>query len=313
MTVRMARAQNDAVVPFQIETGTARGRFLRLDESLLGLLSGNDYPEPVAEVLGESLALAVALASGLKYDGTFSLQIKSDGPINLLVTDLTSKGDVRGYARYDAEAVAAAAAKPGAPVPRLLGSGFLAFTVDQGPETERYQGITELTGATLGDCAHNYFRQSEQLETAVVIKARAGTEATAGALMLQRLPSSAIDAEQQEDAWRRLVALTGTLTAAELLDRELAPGDLLYRLYHEDGVRIFRSRAVRFRCRCSRKRVAALLTTFSGEQLEDLKVDGEVRVRCEFCGASYVFDDASLAVLHAGNGKRSRRSPWSDR
>jgi molecular chaperone Hsp33 len=305
---------SDAVVPFQIETGTARGRFLRLGSSLRAALAGNQYPPPVAEVLGEGLALAVALASGLKYDGTFSLQIKSDGPVNLLVADLTSKGDMRGYARFDPEAVAAAADKAGAPVPRLLGSGFLAFTVDQGPDTERYQGITELSGATLAECAHTYFRHSEQLETAVVIKARGGADPVAAALMLQRMPVPALDAELQEDIWRRLVALTATISVRELLDTGLAPNEVLYRLYNEDGVRVFRSKAVRFRCRCSHKRVAAMLKSFSLEQVEDLKVEGEVRVRCEFCGASYIFDDAALAALHAAGGiKRSRRSPWSDR
>src|SRR4051812_26863504 len=154
------RRADDLVQPFQIDAPGLRGRLVRLGASVDEVLSRHDYPEPVARLLGETLALAAALSGALKYDGVFSLQTKGDGPVRMMVADITSQGAMRGYAAFDQQALAdalssSAGALPGsplsAPVPRLLGRGHLAFTVDQGPDTERYQGIVELSGGTLAD------------------------------------------------------------------------------------------------------------------------------------------------------------------
>src|SRR5215467_6877884 len=295
-------APDDLIQPFKIEGQAVRGRLVRLGPLIDSVLDRHQYPPVVAELLGELVALAAGLAGALKYDGVFTLQTKGDGPVRLMVADVTSEGDVRGYAQFDAEKLAAvtrAASGASLSVPKLLGAGYLAFTVDQGSHTERYQGIVELTGATLADCVHHYFRQSEQLRA--VVKVAAGRTPDdgwrAGALMLQRLPPEAGAADEVEDGWRRGLALMASSTEAELLDPELAPNDLLYRLFHEDGVRVFTPAAVRAGCRCSRERVERVLRSFPAEEVRSLMVDGRVVATCEFCSSVYTFSEDEIAAL----------------
>ena len=294
-------ALGDLVQPFQVEALGMRGRLVRLGPALEAILGGHGYPDPVAAMLAETLALAAALAGGLKYDGIFTLQTQGDGPLGMIVADVTSDGAMRGYARFD-EARLAFTADTGGPVPRLLGSGHMAFTVDQGPDTERYQGITELEGSTLADCAHVYFRQSEQLETAITLAATPAPigkhgGAFAGALMVQRMPAD--NSEAADDDWRRAVILMSTASAGELLDPALAPADLLYRLYHAEGVRVFRTRPLHHACRRSRTKVEKTLASFPRSEIEAMAEDGKVTVTCEFCRSAYVYGEDELAALYA--------------
>lgn len=310
---------DDLVQPFQLEGQAIRGRLVRLGPLVDDIVSRHAYPEPVAVLLAQALALAATLAGVFKYDGVFTLQTKGDGPIGLLVADVTSTGEVRGYARYDearlaaAEREASAGQGPHAVVPRLLGTGYLAFTVDQGPKTERYQGIVELQGAELVDCVHHYFRQSEQLDAAFKLAVGrvggngAGTWRAAG-LMLQRLPltggeeGASLDEakrELREDAWRRALVLMGSATTGELLDPALDAHGLLYRLFHEDGVRVFRRRPLKPGCRCSYERVVTVLRALSPTELEQMKVEGRITVVCQFCMREYAFDDAELRAALA--------------
>jgi molecular chaperone Hsp33 len=292
---------DDLIQPFKIEGQAVRGRLVRLGPLIDTVLDRHQYPPEVAELLGEMVALAAGLAGALKYDGVFTLQTKGDGPVRLMVADVTSEGDVRGYAQFDAEKLAAVTGGANGislSVPRLLGTGYLAFTVDQGSHTERYQGIVELTGATLADCVHHYFRQSEQLDAAVKVAAgRATSGWRAGALMLQRLPPAAGAADEVEDGWRRALAFMASSTEQELLDERLAPNDLLYRLFHEDGVRVFTQSKLRPGCRCSRERVERVLRSLPSDELESFKIDGLIAVSCEFCSARYEFSDSQIAAL----------------
>src|SRR6185312_4998080 len=305
---------DDLVQPFQIDAPGLRGRLVRLGPLVDEVLRRHDYPQPVAELLGETLALAAALAGALKYEGVFTLQTKGDGPIRLMVADVTSDGQMRGYAQFDEERLVSALDGPiGSPVPRLLGAGYLAFTVDQGPDTERYQGIVELIGGTLADCAHHYFRQSEQLQAGIrlacgLTRAEDGSQRwRAGALMLQRLPEEggsgngdAREFEEAEDDWRRSLFMMGSSRSDELLDPHLAPNDLLFRLFHEDGVRVYPVHVLKAECRCSRARVAGMLKALPRQEVESLKLDDDaVIVTCEFCSAQYRFDDDDLAALYA--------------
>lgn len=292
----------DIAQTFQIEGLDVRGRLVRLGPALDQVLDAHGYPDAVSVMLAETLTLAVTLASALKYDGIFTLQVQSDGPISLLVADITSDGAVRGYARFDEERVAAVADEvlSGAPsVPRLLGNGHLAFTVDQGQDMERYQGIAELDGATLSDCAHHYFRNSEQLDTAIFLTSRfiEGHGMVAGALMVQRMPQQNSHAEPDEDGWRRTVAVLASLTAQELLDPDLDHDALLFRLYHEDGVRAYEAHKLFHRCRCSRDKVAGTLKSFPRAEIVD--DNGASQVVCEFCKADYTFSAADLDELFA--------------
>jgi molecular chaperone Hsp33 len=303
-------AVDDHIQPFQIERPGLRGRLVRLGPVVDRLLAGHDYPAPVAAMLAEATAMGAVLASGLKYEGIFTLQLQGDGPIGLMVVDITSAGDLRGYARIDAERVPPLAGPEGA-VPRLFGSGLMSFTLDQGPHTERHQGITPLEGATLGDCCHAYFRHSEQMQTAIRLcasdmSAPGITGRRAAALMLQRLPptgpgAAGADAADggEEDDWRRSVILMSTATPAELLAPERSSADILYRLFHEDGVRVYRQRPLRHRCRCSRTRVERTLRAFPLAELQTLLEEGVLRVTCEFCRAEYTFDEPALQSLMA--------------
>src|SRR5579875_1225675 len=298
---------DDLVQPFQIDPFALRGRLVRLGPLLDEILTRHAYPEPVAQLLGEAIALAVALAGALKYDGVFTLQTKGDGPIRLMVADVTTAGAIRGYAQFDAARIEAAAAS-GAPVPRLLGAGYLALTVDQGEHTERYQGIVELQGGTLAECVHHYFRQSEQVEAALKVAVAQVPDASgtprwrAGVLMIQRLPreSFTLERETEDDAWRRAAIFMSSSTSAELVDPALAPERLLFRLFHEDGVRAHRPHALEAKCRCSRHRVETVLRALTPDEIADMKVDGRITVTCEFCSAIYDFDAEALDALVPG-------------
>jgi len=309
-----SRGRDDLIQPYQLDRFALRGRLVRLGALADEILTRHDYPGPVATLLGETLALAAVLAGALKYDGVFTLQTKSDGPVRMLVADVTSDGHMRGYAQFDAAAVAAAEdGALGSPVPRLMGAGYLAFTVDQGPETERYQGMVDIKGATLAECAHYYFRQSEQLETGILLACERVPAAggavrgrwRAAGITLQRMPGggSSFDefaTDADEDDWRRALMLMSTVAADELLGPAPGPHDLLYRLYHEERVRVFRPRRLLARCRCDRGRVAATLRALPRDELDELKIDGNVVVTCQFCNSDYVFDDPQLDALFAG-------------
>jgi molecular chaperone Hsp33 len=299
----MMKVADDLVQPFQIEATSLRGRLVRLGPVVDTILTRHDYPEPVATLLGEAIVVAVLLAGALKYEGVFTLQTKGDGPVRLLVADVTSVGAVRGYAQYDAAQLAkAAGAKMMASVPRLLGAGHIAFTVDQGEHTERYQGIVELQGATLAECAHHYFRQSEQLQAG--IKTAIGRDPASGAwraggIMLQRLPADGLDAfarEAQEDGWRRAMVLMSSSTAGELLAPALPPRDLLFRLFHEDGVRVFDAQGLAAECRCSRARIERILRQLPAADNAEIVQDAEISVTCEFCNTHYSFARDEIAA-----------------
>lgn len=298
---------DDLVQPFRIGPAALRGRLVRLGPTVDRILSQHDYPEPVAAVLGEAITLAVVLAGMLKYDGIFTLQTKSDGPVRLIVADVSTAGAVRGYAQYDRERLdeALASGRGGAPVPQLMGAGYIAFTVDQGEHTERYQGIVELVGATLAECAQHYFRQSEQIQAGIKLSvARAGEGGAwrAGGLMLQRVPPEGgytLLADDVEDAWRRAMVMMSSATSAELVDPELPPRRLLFRLFHEDGVRVFRTQPVEARCRCSRERILGILRSFPDEDVAEMRAEKITTVTCEFCNTRYDFTPDDLAPLNS--------------
>ena len=305
-------SDEDQALPFQLDALGVRGRLVRLGPSLDAVIERHGYPLAVARPLAEAMVLCAALATSLKYDGIFTLQISGDGPIRLLVTDLTTDGALRGYAQFDSWklAVALGAGNNGdAPegyVPKLFGRGRLAFTVDQGQHTQRYQGVVPLEGATLADCAHTYFRQSEQLPTGIKIEARrtaeGGTPGASGhwrasALMVQQMPEFDagridVDREQREDDWRKAVILMASATEAEMLDPKLPAMTLLHRLFHAEQPRLFARRPFAARCRCSRERIDRVLRSIKREELDDLRdTTGRVAVKCEFCSTEYTYDD----------------------
>jgi molecular chaperone Hsp33 len=301
-----AVVDDDAIQPFEVASLDLRGRQVRLGPVLDQILSAHDYPAPVAKLLGSSL----------KFEGRFILQTQSDGPVNMLVVDFTTPGQVRGCARYNAETVASAMAA-GKPSPgTLIGHGHLAMTIDQGGDMSRYQGLVSLAGGSLEDAAHEYFLRSEQIPTrvrlAIAEELTAGADGLqhrwrAGGILLQFLPRSPERMRQrdldpgdapegivlhdvkEDDAWVEGRSLIETVTDVELIDPALSSERLLYRLFHERGVRVFSPQPLAARCTCSRDNVAAMLASFSQDDRDHMVENGKISVTCEFCSSQYTF------------------------
>lgn len=307
---------DDVVVPFALESLDSRGRVVRLGEALDSILSRHNYPAPVARLLGEAVVLAALIGSSLKFDGRFILQTQTDGPVSLIVVDLDAPDGLRGYARFDADAVMRAIESGKAGPGDLLGKGHLAMTVDQGVHMDRYQGIVVLEGGTLEDVAHTYFLQSEQIPTrvrlAVAELARRGERRPtwrAGGVLVQFIPSAGghtmpdlpgdgdfnnpETADQnfvEPDSWTTAKVMLDTLGDAELADPDVSPERLLFRLYHETGVRVFSPVALEERCTCSADRIERMLAdNFTSAERDEMVVDGEIEVVCEFCSTAYHF------------------------
>lgn len=296
---------DDRILPFQVEGLDVRGRVVRLGSSIDTVLARHDYPAPVSKVLGEAVALTVLLGSSLKMDGRFQLQTRTDGPIDMLVVDFEAPDRLRAYARFDDEKLKAA---NGAPSGELLGKGHLAMTIDPGVEMSRYQGVVPLDGNGLEDAAHEYFRQSEQIPTRVrlaVAEAFGSGEHAwrAGGILVQFLPEAGEKVRDlpggdlpegveppadADDAWTEAKSLVETVEDHELIDPTIASEELLYRLFHERGVRVFQQQEVRHECRCSEERILGMLKSFSDEEKRDMiDDDGQINVTCEFCSTKY--------------------------
>lgn len=283
------------VVPFHLAQKPVRGRLLRLGPLAEALLSRHDHPEAVARLMGEAMALTAGLASALKYKGSFSIQAKGDGPIPMLVTDCTDMGGLRGYARVDADKLARYGRNPSARA--LLGKGYLAFTCDQGPDMERYQGIVAIEGATLSEMTANYFATSEQLRSFVRLAcARTEEGWRAAAFIMERVAveGGIADSAGDDDAWDTALALAHTLTEAEMLDDALPAEQLLHRLFHQEGLMLDQPRALAYGCRCSRSRLAGVLEGFPVEDLDHMAEDGTITMTCEFCNVDFRFARESL-------------------
>jgi len=301
LTDTTALPTDDLVAGFQIENQQVRGRIVRLGSAIDQILAAHDYPEPVANLLGEACALAALVGSALKFDGKLIIQAQGDGPVAYVVADYDTAGSLRGYCRYDADRVAEASqgfARPGAQT--LLGKGVFIMTIDQGPDRERHQGITAVEGETLALCAEHYFAQSEQVPTRVrlavgEIDTGQGRSWRAGGAMIQNV------AEDQArgataDAWERAQALFSTTGDDELIDPEVPTDRLLYRLFHEDGVRLFAAKPLQAFCRCSQDRIMDVLRSFPPEErAEMVEADtGLIRVTCEYCSSVYVVKPDTL-------------------
>jgi molecular chaperone Hsp33 len=280
----------DLIQPFQLDLPNLRGRLLRLGPVLNDTLRHHDYPPPVARLVAEMATVATLLASLLKYEGIFTLQIKADGPVRMLVADVTSAGIVRAYAQFDAAALPEDAE---ASLKTLTGKGYLAFTVDQLADTERYQGIVSLEGETISEALRHYFHQSEQLDTGMVLASRRSGDGewTSGAIILQKMPQDdagfGTDIGLDEN-WRRGMLLLSTCSDDELLDEALPATELLYRLFNEEEILVSPPHTVRHGCRCSEERVRAVMASLPPEELDALRVDGKLIITCEICNREYV-------------------------
>jgi molecular chaperone Hsp33 len=309
---------DDVVLPFEVDALDLRGRLTRLGPALDEVLTKHDYPAPVGKLLGEAIVLTTLLGSSLKFDGRFILQTQTDGPVSLLIVDFRAPDQLRAYARFDASRLA-----PGLDSGALLGHGHLAMTIDQGPDMSRYQGLVALEGGNLEDAAHEYFLRSEQIPTRVRLAVgeewRGGGDGPkhrwrAGGMLLQFLPKAPERARQpdlhpgdapegvvmptvaEDDAWIEGQSLISTIEDVELIDPDLSGERLLYRLFHERGVRVFPSLPLRAQCSCSRDAVSSMLKNFTPKDRADMVKDGKVVVTCEFCSSVYEFTPKEAGV-----------------
>ena len=292
---------DDIVAPFQIEGEAVRGRLVRLGPAVHEILSGHAYPEPVANLLGEACALAALVGSSLKFDGRLIVQAQGDGPVRYVVVDYDTSGALRGYCRFDADEVAKLStgfARPGAK--SLLGGGVFIMTVDQGPDMDRYQGVTAIEGETLALCAEQYFAQSEQTPTRVRLAVGQadvgqGPQWRAGGMLIQNIAEDDARGSTTE-AWVRTQAFFETIGEDELLDPTISAETLLFRLFHEDGVRVFEPKSLQAYCRCSQDRIETVLKSFGDDERADMvEDDGQIRVTCEYCSSVYAIDPATLS------------------
>lgn len=308
---------DDAVLPFEVSALDVRGRLTRLGPALDDILTKHDYPAAVGKLLGEAIVLATLLGTALKFDGRFILQAQTDGPVSFLVVDFKAPDRLRAYARYDAARLGEARDSG-----TLLGRGHLAMTIDQGADMSRYQGLVALDGGSLEDAAHEYFLRSEQIPTQVRIAVGEEWRSSdggkhrwrAGGMLLQFLPKAPERARQadlhpgdapegapvhsvaEDDAWVEARSLIQTVEDVELIDPDLSGERLLYRLFHERGVRVFAPQPLQAQCSCSRDAVAAMLKSFSPDDRAAMVKDDKVEVTCEFCSSSYRFTPHEAGV-----------------
>ena len=312
---------DDAVLPFEVNALDVRGRLTRVGPALDDILTKHDYPAPVGKLLGEAIVLATLLGSTLKFDGRFILQTQTNGPVSLIVVDFNSPDRLRAYARFDASKL-----KDGQDSAALLGHGHLAMTIDQGADMSRYQGLVALNGGDLEDAAHEYFLRSEQIPTRVRLAVgeefRGGDGPKhrwrGGGMLMQFLPKAPERARQadlhpgdlpegiaahavvDDDAWAESQSLFGTIKDVELIDPDLSGERLLFRLFHERGVRVFPMQEVRAQCSCSRDAVAGMLASFAPNDRADMVENGKVVVTCEFCSSIYEFTPEQAGVEKTG-------------
>ena len=319
MTLGTKLAWDDTVLPFQLDRSDIRGRVARLDGVLGGILKQHDYPPQVEALVAEMALLTALIGPTIKLRWKLSLQVQSKGPVRMIATDYfapASDGEparIRAYASFDRDRLT-----DGAPIDQV-GEGYFAILIDQGEGMQPYQGITPLTGDSLAACAGTYFAQSEQLPTRFQLSFGRSTEQggsehwRAGGIMLQHMPKASpfakdggsgegglleagdiVDGEEG-DNWNRANFHLDTVEEMELIGPSLPPTDLLVRLFHEDQPRVFDPQPVRFGCTCSEDRVRQSLSIYSAKDIEKMTTDeGLVTADCQFCGAHYTLDPASV-------------------
>jgi len=310
------KPNNDFIQPFLIDRSAIRGRLVRLETSVNNILRAHNYPLPVSLHLAEQLVLAALLSATLSDDGILTVQAKGDGPVRFIVVDVMAGGEIRGYAEVDEKALEKLKSHG---LRDVLGKGYLAVTLDQGGEAQRYQGIVELTGDTLSDAFRGYFLQSQQAEVMVhvVVKSPSKKDNTwrAGGIIIERIPvEGGKEAEftlgGQDELWGRTGLFMNSLKDTELLSPQVTPQNLLYRLFNEDGVWVTRLQTLKNGCRCSRDRVKRVLKSLSKKELLDSLDDkGKLTIHCQFCNKRELFTRADITRLFT---KPKRRNVTKD-
>ncbi len=295
----------EGIMPFYLDHARTKGRLVRLGSQIDKLLKKHNYPPFINRYVAEIIALAATLSVDAKYEGVFTLQVSTqpDHPslIRLLVVDINTQGHVRAYAQWDEELLDKTIKQNNSleeiSLQEIFGKAFIVFTADLAEQVERYQAIVELSGKTLAESMHHFFRQSDQVPTGLVLYSQTHPEKDhliAGALILQRLPSQTglplTEIEKQEDDWITNLSLMGTLTKNELLDAHLSNEKLLYRLFHERNLHFLTLKPLVAQCSCSKERLSKILDNFPLLERKQMAVNGEIKAVCEFCNTEYAFE-----------------------
>ena len=281
----------DVSIPFMLPRFSLRGRLVRLQNVSSKILHQHAYPFPIAKILAEFLVAGAALAGLLKFKGVFTLQTKTNGPLNLTVIDVTDGGHMRGYAQFNPEKFGS-----NDTFKDLLGQGYLGFTIDQGLNSDRYQGIVSLNHDGLSQALEHYFDQSEQLATRLCIASEKTREGTwkSSALLLQQLPTQNVS----QETWTHIDALLNTLFPEEFLDFSIPCDTLLTRLFHEGSLTVFDPLFLKAQCRCSKERIRDFLATLIPGEIEALLEKEQLKMTCEFCNHRYTFNRKDIITLH---------------
>jgi molecular chaperone Hsp33 len=277
----------DSLQRFLFEHAPIRGEIVHLDATWRAVLERHDYPAALRNVLGELMAACALLAATLKFEGAITLQMQGSGPVKLIVIECTAAHTMRATAKWDGELASSS-------LNDLLGDGRCAITLVPEDGKQGYQGVVALEGRSVAQILEHYMMRSEQLETRLHL---ACDEHRAAGLLLQKLPDRAQREIDEVDDWERATHLADTLAPRELLS--LPPRELLHRLYHEEDLRVFTPRTMRFLCTCSRERVAGMLRMLGRDEVRSiLEERGSIDVSCEFCNSKYRFDsvDAEQAL-----------------
>ncbi|CAI3927561.1 HSP33 family (HslO) (PDB:1HW7) [Commensalibacter communis] len=288
----------EGITPFFFPS--ARGRLIRLGALANTLLERHQYPYAISKLGGEALALVAGLAAALKFEGSFSLQVKGEGAVSLLVVDCTHNGELRFYARFDEEKVAQLPKEASAL--ELFEKGLFALTVDQHNDKDTYQGMVKITGNSLSEMASHYFENSEQLSSWIRLYCEHTSDGwEASGLILEKIandPSIIVKNEEEianeAEEWNTLTILAETMTAKEMLDQTIDNNQLLYRLFNSTSISIGTAKPVSYGCRCSRSRLENLLKTFSKDDIDTMNKDGNITMTCEFCRYDFVFKPTEI-------------------
>lgn len=294
---------NDTSISFNLDNNVFRGRIVRLDKIMTEMFARAQYPDNVAAAIAETSALGVLLASLMKFDGLFTLQMQGSGPISVLVADVTSAGKVRATAKFDAKAIEDAQALRKTegeiePTPHWLEHGNLIFTIDQGKNTNLYQGVVDLQGKNLEECALRYFKNSEQIDTYLHLYLnKDGDVWKSAGILIQKMPQKGGKDGTEDDAalnelWNEDKILMDSLKKEEIFNLDLK--EVLFRLFHEHQVRVSKEQEYAFGCRCSREKLQQTLSSMKPEDIEDMVENGKITATCNFCGQVYSFDKGEL-------------------
>ena len=282
------------IIPFQLGGNRVRGSIVRLGSAVSEIIKRHNYPNNIESLLADTLTITACLGSRMKHDGLFTIQAKGTGAVHTLFSDITNNGFLRGYVGLEADF-----SNQDADLVSLMGSGHIAFTLDQGKYSKRYQGIVALEDKSISKSAELYFNNSEQLDTKFVVFNHYNPKQTSkedlfpsGLIMIQKMPNDGdMDEEENREVWENSLSFLSTLKKEECLSVALTSENILFRLFNEVGVTVYDEIVVQDKCRCSKEKVEFAIKNLNRDELKEISdKEGNIKVVCEFCKTERFFN-----------------------